>query len=89
MTKRTNDFVGQTAREFPQVIPSEVLYLLRAVIHPHPSATLDSVLLPLARPDGAQMVLLCWGEVVPWSWAIWNDARFADIELITRLVCRG
>jgi hypothetical protein len=68
------------------MLPPEVPYLIRAVIHPHPSATLDSVLLPPARPDGAQIVLLCWGEVVPWSWTIWNDTRFADIELITQLV---
>jgi hypothetical protein len=68
------------------MFPPEVPYLISAIIHPHPSATLDSVLLPFARPDGAQIVLLCWGEVVPWSWTIWNDTGFADIELITQLV---
>jgi hypothetical protein len=68
------------------MFPPEVLFLIRAVIQPHPSETLDSVLFPFAHPDGAQIVLLCWGEVTPWSWTIWNDTGLADIELITQLV---
>jgi hypothetical protein len=51
-----------------------------------PRAIPGSALLPFARPDGAQIVLLCWGQVAPWSWTIWNDTRFADMELITQLV---
>jgi hypothetical protein len=68
------------------VFPPEVLYLIRAIIYPNPHVTLGSALSPFARPDGAQVVLLCWGQVAPWSWTIWNDTRFADMELITQLV---
>jgi hypothetical protein len=64
----------------------EVLYLIRGVIHSHPNAAPDNVILPFARPDGAQIVLLCWGEVVPWSWTIWSETGFTDIKLITQLV---
>ncbi|KAH9175329.1 hypothetical protein EDB89DRAFT_353704 [Lactarius sanguifluus] len=35
--------------------------------------------------DGAQMVLLFSGEVVPWSWSIWNDPRFVDNESMVQL----
>ena len=41
---------------------------------------------PFDRLDGAQMVLLFSGEVVPWSWSIWNDPRLADNELMVQLV---
>jgi hypothetical protein len=36
---------------------------------------LGSALFPFDCLDGAQMVLLFSGEVVPWSWSIWNDPR--------------
>jgi hypothetical protein len=45
-----------------------------------------SALFPLDCLDGAQMVLLFSGEVVPWSWSIWNDPRLADNELMVQLV---
>ncbi|KAI0307781.1 hypothetical protein B0F90DRAFT_1677198 [Multifurca ochricompacta] len=77
--------VGQAPRDFLQVFPPEVLYLIRAVMHSDQNATPGSEPLPFARPDGAQILLLYWGEVVPWSWTVWNDPRFADIELITQL----
>lgn len=64
----------------------DVPCLLRAIIYPNPRVTLGSASLPFTRPDGAQIVLLCWGQVVPWSWTIWNDTRFADMELLTKLV---
>jgi hypothetical protein len=68
------------------VIPLEVLCLIRAIIYPDRRVTFGSALFPFARPDGAQIVLLCWGQVAPWGWTIWNDTRFADMELITQLV---
>ena len=81
-----NHSTVQTPREFPCVLTPDVLYLIRAIIYPNPRVTLGSAPLPFARPDGAQTVLLCWGQVVPWSWTIWNDTRFADVGLITQLV---
>lgn len=68
------------------MFPPEALYLIRVVTHPDPSVALGTTLLPFAHPDGAQTVLLYWGQVVPWSWTIWNDTRVAEIELITQLV---
>lgn len=86
MTKQTNHLLAQ--REFPYVFPPEVLYLIRTIIYPDPRVTPGSALLPFAFPDGPQIVLLCWGQVAPWSWTIWNDTRLAvtDMELITQLV---
>ena len=86
MAKQTNYSIVRTPCEFPYVIPLEVLCLIRAIIYPDPRVTFGSALFPFARPDGAQIVLLCWGQVAPWSWTIWNDTRFADMELITQLV---
>jgi len=81
LAKQTNYSGGETSREFPHRYPPEVLYLIRAVIHP------ESVLFPFAHPDGPQTVLLCWGQVIPWCWTVWDDTRFANFELITQLVC--
>ncbi len=86
MTKQINDSVVQTPREFPYVFPPEILPLIRAIIYPDLRVTPESALLPFSRPDGPQIVLLGWGQVVPWSWTIWNDTRLADIELMTQLV---
>ncbi len=86
MTKQTNGSIVQTRREFPYVFPPEILHLIRIIIYPDPRVTLKGALLPFARLDGAQSVLLGWGQVVPWSWTIWNDTRLADMELITQLV---
>ena len=68
------------------MLPQEALYLIYAIIHPDPSVASGATLLPFAHPDGAQIVLLSWGRGVSWVWAVWNDPRFADIELITQLV---
>jgi hypothetical protein len=86
VAKQTSYSVGETPLEFPYVSPPEVLYLILAIIDPDPRVTVGSASSPSAFPDGAQIVLLCWGQVVPWSWSIWNDARFAGVELITQLV---
>lgn len=86
MAKQTNYSIVRTPCEFPYVFPPEVLCLIRAIIYPDPRVTLESALFPFTRPDCAQVVLLCWGQVAPWSWTIWNDTRFADMELITQLV---
>ena len=86
MAKQTSHSVGRTPCEFPYLFPQEALYLIRAIIHPDPNVTPGNTLLPFAHPDGAQIVLLCWGRVVPWIWAIWNDTRFVDTDLIAQLV---
>lgn len=86
MVKQTNHSVGRTPCKFPYVFPQEVLYLIRAIIHPDPNGTPGNTLLPFGHPDGAQIVLLCWGRVVPWIWAVWNDTRFVDADVITQLV---
>jgi hypothetical protein len=85
VTKQTNNFIVPTRHEFPYVFPPEILHIIRVIVYPGP-AILESALLPIAHPDGAQTVLLSWGQVVPWSWTIWNDTRFADMALITPLV---
>jgi hypothetical protein len=86
VTKQANNSIVPTPHEFPYVFPPEILHIIRTIIYPGPRVTLESTLFPFARPDGAQIVLLCWGQVVPWSWTIWNDTRLADMELITPLV---
>ena len=55
-------------------------------MHSDRGAMPGSALFPFDSLDGAQMVLLFSGEVVPWSWSIWNDPRLADNELIVQLV---
>ena len=86
MTKQTNNSTVPARHEFPYVFPPEILHIIRAIIYPGPRVTPENALLPFAYPDGAQIVLLGWGQVVPWSWTIWNDTRLADMELITQLV---
>jgi hypothetical protein len=86
VTKQTNNSTVPARHEFPYVFPPEILHIIRAIIYPGPRVTLESALLPFAHPDGAQLVLLGWGQVVPWSWTIWNDTRLTDMELITPLV---
>lgn len=81
-----NHSIVRTPREFPCVFTPEVLCLMRAVIYSNPRVMLGSAPLPFDRLDGAQIVLLCWGQVVPWSWTIWDDTRFACMGLITQLV---
>jgi len=86
VTKQTNNSIVPTRHEFPYVFPPEILHIIRAIIYPGSRVTLENALLPIAHLDGAQIVLLSWGQVVPWSWTIWNDTRLADMELITPLV---
>jgi hypothetical protein len=86
VAKQTNHTVESTPCGFPYVFPQEVLYLIRAVIPSDPGVTPENTLLSFAHPDGAQIVLLCWGRVMPWTWAIWNDTRFVDTDLIMQLV---
>ena len=86
MTKQTNSSIVPTRHEFPYVLPPEILHIIRTIIYPGSRVTLERALLPFVHPDGAQIVLLSWGQVVPWSWTIWNDTRLADMELITPLV---
>ncbi|KAF8507125.1 hypothetical protein F5888DRAFT_72856 [Russula emetica] len=85
VTKQTNNSIVPTPHEFPYVFPQEILHIIRAIIYSGPRVTFESALFPFTHPDGAQMVLLSWGQVVPWSWTIWNDTRLADMELITPL----
>lgn len=37
--------------------------------------------------DVPQIILLLWGDAVPWSWSIWDDQRIANIEDVHSLVC--
>lgn len=85
VAKQTNNSIVPARHEFPYVFPPEILHIIRAIIYPGPRVTPGSALLPFVHPDGAQIVLLGWGQVVPWSWTIWNDTRFADMGLITSL----
>ncbi|KAH9042393.1 hypothetical protein EDB84DRAFT_913523 [Lactarius hengduanensis] len=70
----------QNPREFPGFLP-EIAYLIRIIMH----SDYDATLFPFDCLDGAQMVLLFSGEVVPWSWSIWNDPRFVDNESMVQL----
>ncbi|KAH8998944.1 hypothetical protein EDB86DRAFT_790333 [Lactarius hatsudake] len=71
----------QNSHEFPEFLP-EIAYLIRIIMHSDYDTTPGSALFPFDRLDGAQMVLLSSGEVVPWSWSICNDPRFVDNESI-------
>ncbi|KAI9445224.1 hypothetical protein H4582DRAFT_1914093 [Lactarius indigo] len=55
-------------------------------MHSDHDAMPGSALFPFDCLDGAQMVLLFSGEVVPWSWSVWNDPRFVDNESMVQLV---
>ncbi|KAI9460904.1 hypothetical protein BJY52DRAFT_238446 [Lactarius psammicola] len=72
------------SRGFPGFLP-EIVYLIRTIMDSDHGATPGSPLFPFDCLDGAQMVLLFSGEVVPWSWSIWNDPRFADNESMVQL----
>ncbi|PPQ89410.1 hypothetical protein CVT25_002228, partial [Psilocybe cyanescens] len=41
---------------------------------------------PLEELDIAHVILLRWGNTVPWSWSTWNDQRNADTECIRSMV---
>ncbi|KLO20568.1 hypothetical protein SCHPADRAFT_897840 [Schizopora paradoxa] len=47
---------------------------------------LDSgVSLYIESPDTAQLIVLHWGNCVPFAWSKWGDARILDFDLITNL----
>ncbi|KAF8271420.1 hypothetical protein EI94DRAFT_582509 [Lactarius quietus] len=83
-TTHAKNSPGQNSREFPGFLP-EIVYLTRILMHSDCDATTGSALFPLDYLDGAQIVLLFSGEVVPWSWSVWNDPRLADSELMVQL----
>jgi hypothetical protein len=41
---------------------------------------------PLETLDVPQSILIFWGNVVPWSWATWSDARIVNTECLRCLV---
>ncbi|KAI0936199.1 hypothetical protein AcV5_004396 [Taiwanofungus camphoratus] len=41
-----------------------------------------ALITPLASLNAAQSILLRWGQVVPWCWAVWSDPRIANSEII-------
>jgi hypothetical protein len=36
--------------------------------------------------DLAQTILVRWGDLVPWSWSLWDNQHTAGLECITHLV---
>ena len=40
----------------------------------------------IKSPDTAQMIVLHWGNCIPFAWSKWEDARVLDFDLITNLV---
>jgi hypothetical protein len=36
--------------------------------------------------DLARTILVRWGDLVPWTWSIWDDQRVTGLECITYLV---
>ncbi|KDR85134.1 hypothetical protein GALMADRAFT_324437 [Galerina marginata CBS 339.88] len=50
--------------------------------------TENNSFLPLEELDLPQIILLRWGDSVPWSWSIWTDERNANTEHL-RLVRLG
>jgi hypothetical protein len=41
---------------------------------------------PLETLDVSQSILIFWGNVVPWSWTTWSDARIVNTECLRCLV---
>lgn len=41
---------------------------------------------PLETLDISQSILIFWGNVVPWSWTTWSDARIVNTECLRCLV---
>lgn len=41
--------------------------------------------LPYEHLNLAQTILVRWGNLVPWSWATWNDQRIAHVECVADL----
>lgn len=41
---------------------------------------------PRMALDGAQTILLGWGQVIPWCWRVWQDPRTAGVDVITHIV---
>lgn len=52
------------------------------------SMTRDSSpsLIPCGKLNESQVILLRWGEVVPWTWVMWRDGRLWNSEQIRFLV---
>lgn len=43
-------------------------------------------LIPCGNLNESQVILLRWGEVVPWTWVMWRDGRLWNSEQIRFLV---
>lgn len=41
---------------------------------------------PLVLCDASQRLLIDWGVTIPWCWAVWNDDRCTDYDIILSLV---
>jgi len=58
-----------------------VLSLIKFVLDQNPES-----FQPLEILDVSQSILLFWGNVVPWSWTTWSDARIVNTECLRCLV---
>jgi len=62
-----------------------ILDMIQFIMY-QPSAGLSLLSPSYADLDLAQTILVRWGELVPWSWSIWDDQHVAGSECITYLV---
>jgi hypothetical protein len=46
----------------------------------------ENLVLPWEKLDVAQVIMVRWGETVPWCWTVWDDQRTANAESIINLV---
>lgn len=76
----------------PIIMPKtlgSLLQLIGLVLHPKTTAFSLSITIPYTHLDGAQTILLHWGETVRWCWETWDDPRIANSETVVFLVRRN
>lgn len=63
-----------------------LLNMIGFVLNEHLAFVTSGCIIPLLELDVPQVILLRWGNVIPWCWSKWNDPRIANTENITQLV---
>lgn len=63
-----------------------LLNMIGFVLNEHLIFNVSSRITTLLELDTPQIILLRWGNVVPWCWSTWKDPRIANTENVTQLV---
>lgn len=65
-----------------------LLQLIQLVMHIN-NIPSQNLVFPCEHLDIAQVIMVRWGETVPWCWMVWDDRRTVNAEYITTLVSKN